>query len=385
MKSDIKNEKVVGIMAAVKFFEESREQSEVKAAIVTRYFWAWSKVMIPQAKKHAGKIAYIDLFAGPGRYKDGTKSTPLLLLEQAIQDPDMCRMLVTLFNDANQDFSQSLERALLSLPGIENLTYPPKVHNFEVGEEIARQFQEMSLVPTLFFVDPWGYKGLSLNLIGSVLKNWGCDCIFFFNYNRINMGLSNDLVCQHMNALFGSKRADRLRERLETMSSYERELAIVEELGEALEEMGGKYVLPFRFVDSRGSRTSHHLIFVSKHVLGYEIMKDIMAKESSRTEQGVPTLEYNPADARYPMLFELSKPLDELAEMLLNEFSGQTLTMKDIYRNHHVGRRFIKRNYKEVLRQLEAEGQIIAIPSANERPKRKGEVTFADHVKAVFP
>jgi three-Cys-motif partner protein len=372
-------------MSIVKFFDESKEQSEVKATIVTKYFWAWAKVMIPQAKRRSNRIAYIDLFAGPGRYKDGTKSTPLLLLEQAIENPDMRQMLVTMFNDANEDFSRSLERAIHSLPGVGQLSYPPEVFNFEVGEKIARMFEEMRLVPTLFFVDPWGYKGLSLNLIGSVLKNWGCDCIFFFNYNRINMGLANDLVRDHMNALFGKARADSLRVRLEAMDPYERELTIVEELVEALQDMGGKYVLPFRFVNDRGTRTSHHLIFVSKHILGYTIMKEIMAKECSRMEQGVPTLEYNPADARYPLLFELSRPLDDLAEMLLSEFAGQTLTMETVYRKHHVGRRFIKRNYKEALRRLEAEGRIITDPPAENRIRRKGQVTFADHVEVAFP
>ena len=372
-------------MSAKKFFDESREQSEVKTTIVTKYFWAWAKVMIPQAKRRPKKIAYIDLFAGPGRYKDGTQSTPILLLEKAIEDPDMRQMLVTMFNDANEDFSQSLEKAIYSLPGIEELKYPPEVHNFEVGEEIARKFDEMRLVPTLFFIDPWGYKGLSLNLIGSVLKNWGCDCIFFFNYNRINMGLANNLVREHMNALFGEARAESLRVKLEVMSSCDRELAIVEELVKALQNMGGEYVLPFRFVNDQGTRTSHHLIFVSKHTLGYSIMKDIMASESSKMEQGVATFEYNPADERFPMLFELSKPLDDLAAMLLSEFAGQTLTMGQIYDKHHIGRRFIKRNYKEALRRLEAEGQIITSPSAENRIMRKGQVTFADRVEVTFP
>ena len=63
-------------------------------------------------------------------------------------------------------------------------------------------------MPTFFFVDPWGYKGLSLRLINSVLKDWGCDCVFFFNYNRINMGLGNDAVEKHMDALFGKERGE---------------------------------------------------------------------------------------------------------------------------------------------------------------------------------
>ena len=69
------------------------------------------------------------------------------------------------------------------------------------------------------------------------------------------------------------------------------------------EIFGGKFVLPFRFRNDRGNRTSHHLIFVSKHVKGYTIMKDIMAKESSKREQGVPSFEYSPADEKYPLLF----------------------------------------------------------------------------------
>ncbi|MGK7924628.1 MAG: three-Cys-motif partner protein TcmP [Spirulina sp.] len=68
------------------FFDESKDQSLVKAAIVAKYFWAWAKVIL---KKTTKNIAYVDLFSGSGRYKDGSKSTPLLILEKAIADPDM--------------------------------------------------------------------------------------------------------------------------------------------------------------------------------------------------------------------------------------------------------------------------------------------------------
>lgn len=58
------------------FFEESQEQSQIKSRIVAKYFWAWARVIIPTAKTHGERIAYIDLFAGPGRYLDGTLSNP---------------------------------------------------------------------------------------------------------------------------------------------------------------------------------------------------------------------------------------------------------------------------------------------------------------------
>ncbi len=347
-------------MATESFFDESKQQSQVKSTIVAKYFDAWSRVMMATQNRYnrGNRIAYIDLFAGPGRYSDGTNSTPLLVLERAIQDQSLRQRLVTIFNDKDECKTDSLQRAINELPDIGTLKYSPRVLTQEVGEKIVKGFEEMRLVPTLFFVDPWGYKGLSLRLVNSVVKDWGCDCIFFFNYNRINMGLHNEAVREHLNALFEEERAEDLRARLGPLTPEERELTIIEELCEAIRASGPKYVLPFRFKDAGGNRTKHHLIFVSKSHKGYEIMKEIMAKESSDAPQGVATFEYNPASIRQPFLFELSRPLDDLGEMLVEEFAGQTIKMIDIYRQHNVNRPYIRKNYKDVLQRLEDCGKI---------------------------
>ncbi len=368
------------------FFEESREQSQIKAAIVSKYFAAWAKVIVPWARKTgSGRVAYIDLFAGPGRYDDQTKSTPVMVLEKAIANPALRETLVAHFNDKDQTHCRSLAEVIDTIPGIGQLKYKPKVHHSEVGEDLVKRFEGMKLIPTLFFVDPWGYKGLSLRLVNAVLKDWGCDCIFFFNYNRISMGLSNDLVREHMSALFGEQRADSVRAKIEGASSADRELIVTEELASALKDMGGKYVLPFRFRKERGNRPSHHLVFVSKHVRGYNMMKDIMAAESSSRDQGVPSFEYSLADRRFPTLFELTRPLDDLEAMLLDAFAGRVLKMEDVFNEHQVGTRFVQANYKDALRNLEAKGRITAQPPAAKRPKRKGVVTFSGKVVVRFP
>lgn len=367
------------------FFDESQQQSQIKARIVAKYFWAWARVIMPTVKKKDKRLAYIDLFAGPGRYSDGTLSTPLLVIQKAIEDPDMQQMLVTVFNDKDPANASALRKAIYDLPGIERLKYKPQIRNEEVGEKILKMFEGMSLVPTFFFVDPWGYKGLSLGLVNSVLKDWGCDCIFFFNYNRVNMGLSNDFVREHMNVLFGSERAEVLRGKLEGLSPFDREALIVEELSQALRALGGKYVLPFTFKNADGTRTTYHLIFVSKHFRGYEIMKEIMAKESSEQLQGVPSFEYSPVSSIFPLLFDLTTPLSDLEGLLMSNFSGETLTMQEVYERHNVGRPYVKANYKSALTSLESAKKISVQPPAELRPKRKGEVTFADHVRVAFP
>src|SRR5258708_35995665 len=149
--------------------------------------------------------------------------------------------------------------------------------------------------------------------------------------------------------------------------------------------MGASYVLPFTFKKEKGRRTSHHLIFATKHFKGYEIMKGIMAKKSSEHHQGVTSFEYSPASERFPILHGLSRPLDALQGKLLRDFAGETATIKEIYERHCVGTPYISSNYKHALAELEAKNRIRVEPPAAERPKKKGEVTFADHVRVTFP
>lgn len=367
---------VSGALVADQFFDERLDQSEVKAEIIQKYFYAWANVITPSAKQNGNKIGYIDLYAGPGRYKDGAASTPLLILQHAIQHPVLSQMLVTFFNDIDQNYSATLQTEIDKLAGIEKLKYKPQVQCNEVGEDAEKYFNDTRLIPSFSFVDPFGYKGLSLKIVNGVIKDWGCDCVFFFNHGRINAGINNPKVETHMDALFGPERAAKLRESLPKKNPALRESLVLEEMSQAIKDMGGKFVLPFRF--KRGQRTSHYLIFVSKAFRGYEIMKDIMAKASSTEDQGVASFTYSPADASMPLLFSLAQPLEKLKEDLPTAFAGQTLTMRKIYERHSVDTPYIAKNYKQALRELEEDKVITTNPSK----RRKG--TFGDDVLVTF-
>jgi three-Cys-motif partner protein len=336
---------------------------------------------MPSVMKHDGRMAYVDLYAGPGRYQDGSASTPLMVLETAIADPNLSKLLVTYFNDVNTRNTSTLQSEIDKLSGIEKLRFKPTVSCNAVDEDAERYFNETRLVPSFTFIDPWGYKGLSLKIVNGVIKDWGCDCVFFFNYNRINAGISNDAVEQHMVSLFGPDRARKLRERVAGASPTMRESMILEEMTQAIKEMGGKHVLPFRFKNPSG-RPTHHLIFVSKSFRGYSIMKEIMTKESSTEDQGVPSFTYSPADATMPLLFSLQQPLSTLRTSLLETFTGRELTTEQIYEQHSVDRPFIMRNYKEVLRQMEEDG-LIEVRSLKSSKRPKG--SFANHLLVRFP
>ena len=370
-------------MTTQEFFSEQSEQSKIKSAIVAKYFDAWSSVIMGSQGRRSGSmmLAYIDLFAGPGRYDDGTSSTPVQILEKAIANDRLRDRLVTFFNDSDGAAVGTLREVIGQIPGVETLRVAPEVRNFEVGQEVADWLNSGRKVPSLFFLDPWGYSGLSLDLVDATTRDWGCDTILFFNYNRVNMGLNNEAVEERMKAIFGAQRFYELRAKVAGLSPRDRELAVIEELCEVLAD-GGRYVLPFRFKDDRGTRTSHHLFLVTKNSTGYGIMKDIMARESSRVEQGVASFEYDPLDFREVKQFRLlaeyaPRPLDDLVEMILEHFAGRTVRMIDIYNEHNVGRPYVSGNYKKALLQLEEQGKISVAKH------RKG--TFGDQVEATFP
>jgi hypothetical protein len=113
-------------------------------------------------------------------------------------------------------------------------------------------------------------------------------------------------------------------------------------------------------------------------------MKGIMARESSSNTQGVPSFEYNPADflPKQSLLFQLYRPLHDLKKDLLNTFKGKKLTMRKIYELHNVDKPYVKKNYKEVLRELYEDGSIDAVFPKG-KPPRKG--TFSDEIMVTFP
>ncbi|MFN3201627.1 MAG: three-Cys-motif partner protein TcmP [Bradymonadia bacterium] len=374
-------------MSTDNFFNETTPQSTVKAMIVENYFSAWARIMVGtqnrpgyRAKK---KIGYVDLFAGPGRYKSGAVSTPLRVLQMALTEPELCERLLTIFNDKDDENVHTLEQEIDAIEGIDRLAHKPQVWNQEVGDKIAADFESINTVPLLAFVDPWGYRGLTLRLVNAFLKSWGCDCIFFFNYSRINAGLSNPYVKEHMAALFGEERAKRLATELAPMAPAAREATIVNELALALQEHSAgnqrRYVLPFCFKTASGRRTSHHLVLVTKSFKGYEVMKDIMAKASSSNHDDVPSFTYSPATGPEQMLlFRLNSPLNALRGSLMTDLAGRTMTMRDIYKEHSVDTPYLARNYKKVLRDLEDEGVILT-------KGRRSNRGFADNIVVSFP
>lgn len=362
------------------FFREQSDASLVKTTIVRKYFAAWARVMLSSCRSD---IAYVDLFAGPGYYDDGSPSTPIEVLSIALADEALRQRLITVFNDADPLACGRLREAIARLDGVGQLSHPPEVSAVPVGSGVEQFAQACAARPTLMFADPWGYKGLSLDLIaGVVARNWGCDAIFFFNYGRVNAAVSNPAMRPHVDAILGPERVEGLLQSLPAVGSGHRNLCLMGHLTAALEERGCRYVLPFCFERKGQARVSHYLVFVSKHPKAYKIMKEIMCKASSeQQDDGAAPFRYVPVDAKCPLPIEVFDPVARLVATLPTEYAGSVTTVGQLFTGHNVGRPYIEKHYRDALKRLESEGIVVCTPPASERRKN----TMADSVLIHFP
>lgn len=355
----------------IPFFEEPSEHSLVKAEIVVAYFERWANIMALKSDP----IAYADLYAGPGRYESGQDSVPMLVLKIANKAARLQKSLVARFNDVNPDFAAQLRTNIDGLEGVQLLRHKPIVTCEAVGDRIAALFDDTRLVPTLTFLDPWGYVGLSRKLIAGALKDYGCEVIFFFNYSRITGAVVNPKVEAQMEAFFSSARLDSLQRDLAGLPPEEREHRLMREVGETVTELGAKYIIPFRFSRS-GGRQSHYIVFATKHPKGYEKMKDVMADKGICDVDGVPQFEYLPTSTGRQLSFDSGRPILGLPNALLSKFRGRTLAFQKLFDEHQVGTPFVMSNYKQILLQMEAQNiiEIEKRPKGTLAPTRR--VTF---------
>lgn len=359
------------------FFIFSLEQSKVKSNIVSKYFSAWYKIM----SVNNSRLNYIDLFSGPGIYDDGTESTPIKILKKykEISKPNITVTFV--FNDSDKVCINNLEKSIQAKiePFLPYPNYSFHYNNAEVVDGLAELYSKKNLCPSLVFIDPFGYKGVTKNLITSLIKDWGSDCFLFFNMNRIITSLQNPKVTNHMELMFGADEYKSLCETINT-TQCDKETLIIDRYSNMLKNKGINYILPFRFKFHDKNKTSHYLIFMSKHKLGYKLCKEIMGNESTGEGNCVPTFEYcSQLNNQLKFLLAFEYNLDSLKKDIyikgLSE--NKPILVSEIVDSYFYATPYTTKNIKFVLSELEKENKITVLGR-----KRKG--TMPDHASLTF-
>lgn len=276
------------------FFDQPKEKSKIKVYIVTEFFKRYFSII--NNCGFSDEIYYIDLFCGPGIYKDGTKSTPIALLDivNSFEKDDIRNKLVMLFNDENLEFYKTLTKQVYQHPVYPKLKHKPILLNQKASEVDLTDFYS-NKKPKFSFIDPWGYIDVDAEQISKLVRSIGSDCVLFFNANRILQDLGKTQSETHMKRIFGSKYDDVLAVQkngflsqrakahkfvvLFSQNLYNTYFATLKKQGYRL------FLLPFAVEQDDVEKISHYLLFITKNHKATLEMKKIMLKKSNTSSE----------------------------------------------------------------------------------------------------
>lgn len=358
-------------MTDKKFFEQQTASSKIKASIVSEYFPSYCKII---TKKYMpGEIRFVDLFAGPGIYKDGNVSTPILIARQCKQDEFLKSKVKLLFND--MEYTEILKENFIKEFPDGTFSKSPHFGNKTVGQdENIREFLlrnthkgEKNECPSLLFIDPFGYKGIETKVLAEFLKNWGNEIFLFVNIKRIHPALANDKFDDLMKDLFPTTLEQVRKDRRYTLHTSERISLIVQCLGKEYENLlkSKIYYTAFKFQEEDNEATSHYILHITKHHRGFDLVKQIYNDFANvgTIFDGVNTYTFDAKkleDERVELFDQDSMNIDRLKETLSKNFKGRKLSAIQLFEEHQKDTLYSRHHYSVALRKLVDEKKLVS-------------------------
>jgi three-Cys-motif partner protein len=352
-------------------------QTAAKHALLRRYLGAW----FPKLGKFNGRLLFYDGFAGPGRYTDGEIGSPLIALETLMGHRHLpalktCEFLF-LFNEEDQARASQLESEIEARYPASALPSNVKVQvvcdEFDattrelvaLGEEQGKQ-----LAPTFAFVDPFGFKGMSIDLLRRLLKSPKCELFILFSFNSLNRWIThpNEQIQNHLYDLFGTIDYEDAAD----LKGQQRKAFLVNLYEEQIRKIVGlEHVRGIEMVTKEGN--SYFLIYGTRHLSGLRAMKEAMWKLDPSG-----SYVFNSKDSGQQLLFPAEPDTSKEQEQVKKHFAGQTVApwQVDDYVVEHT-RLASNHVRKLILKPLQARGEIAV---ANQG--RAG--TFPDRVLITF-
>ncbi len=328
-----------------------------KHQILQNYLKAW----FPILSRWSGRIIYLDGFAGPGVYSGGEDGSPVIALQTAVEHNlrDRFKEIIFFFIEKDPErakiLTQVLKKRFPSLP--KNIKY--EVTGAEFAPTLEQvldglEKKEARLAPTFAFLDPFGFSGFPMKLIGRMMSYEKCEVLITFMVGFVKRFL-DELREPVLNDLFAGEEW----KKLVTSVDPDRRLRFLLNLYERqLRNVGGaKYVRSFGMIGSH-NQVIYYIVYGTKHWKGLEVMKEAMWAVDRRGTYTFSDL----ADINQTYLIDYeaeSHWVPDAAGMVFNRFKGETERIDNIHRFVVTETPYIFR--KAILTKLEDEGKIIRV------------------------
>lgn len=338
-----------------------------KHELLKAYLDRWFPILGFDFKGRAGRINYIDGFAGPGEYDSGEIGSPQIAIQSALAHVQSGNLrpnveINFIFVEAKPQFATNLLGKLhqLQVPS----HFKVNVIQGEFADVVGAILDDIqakggALAPTFAFVDPFGFSGIPFDLMRRILAYKKCEVYINIMVEFINRFLQHpdEDVVAHFPRTFGtdevlaipSQTGDRVRA---ILNLYKRQLA-----------SSARYVGRF---DMHGRKDQHtySLFFASNHPRGFHKMKEAHWKVDKAN--GGKFSDRNPGDSRYQAnLFGHF----ELREQIQTCFAARKVSMAELETYVIEKTDHLPTHLREVLTELESEGEIVVVPISDHKRK----------------
>lgn len=345
-----------------------------KHAILQRYLGAWLPIL---SNGGFPEIAYIDAFAGPGSYSGGEDGSPIIALKAMMAHKTpiraRCRFdFIELDADRAIALKDRVESVCAELGKPSNLRV--KIHNesFEGAyQEIRNSLPVNANVPTLAFIDPFGWTGLPFSIVSEILHRPHCEVLVNFMFEEINRFLDHPDQTKNFDDLFGSPEWRICA----SLSGTSRNQCIRDAYSKRLRTQA-KYVRYFEMKNRRDS-TDYFLFFASNDIQGLKKMKEAMWK----VDEGGAFSFSDATDPTQLVMFTAEPHFQALKQAIVSRFSGETVSIEEV-ENFVVAETAFRETHlrRPILQPMEAAGELTIVRAKEGR--RKG--TFPEKTRLSF-
>ena len=366
------------------FFGELREWSERKLKILEGYLDSFVKVT--GSRRETSFVYYVDAFAGAGLYRDGEKGSALRAAElaQRYQKERKRYRLKCINVEVDRANFENLEA---NTAGYEDL-----VLNLygTFADNINHILQETTGSPALFFLDPFGVKGIDWSLIRQIIHRGHISDLWIrFDHTAVRR-LAGRYSMQDAGArksfailcrTYGINDPEQLHNQLAgTISADRKQNAIdlyVNRLAEEFDKVRQKGFAAAFSIRSITEQDKYALVFAAGHPRGAIIASEMFCSADETYRQDVK--DYKTSRPYQPSLFPLEPSPEDifqdkvtrLSEAIWQACQGETISRLEIYERilpEWFGR-IRSTHLTKALKKLQDEGHIQSAtgPSSNEK------------------
>jgi three-Cys-motif partner protein len=332
-----------------------------KHGILRRYLQAWIPILSTRHKR----LVYIDGFAGPGEYEGGEPGSPILALMTAAALAQRRPLNMTfLFVEDNAKRAANLESAIARL--VLPTTFQIQVRRGQCDVEVNALLDRLQsngdqLAPTFTLLDPFGWVGTPMSLVGRLMANERCEVLITFMLEEMNRFLAHEDQPENFDTLFGSsdwrlapppgdsRRIGFLR------TLYQRQLQSDAEI---------RYVRWFEMRNHRGA-IDYFLFFGTNNQQGLRKMKEAMW-----TVDAIGGCRFSDATNPDQLTLLVGPDIDDISRRLRSQFGGQTATVEQVETFIVEDTPYCESHYKRALKAMELTNPA-ALEVVGAKPRRR--------------